>query len=356
MSLVSMLDLKDKIIIFLIALLGLSLCAFLIYNQLEHKKDLAALQTQLNQTQQLANNITAQVATLASKADLQAYAQTNVQNFQEIQNSIKQMNATLTAVSSVTAVSSGQTASNVPSSSSTSQGTEPTPTTTCNGQTVPCSNPDKYNYLSNPQTLDLNEQFPAQAQGSTATSVPIGNVTFSASQQEPWSLNILPRQYNLTTTLATKDDGSDQQVAYNQLTIAASGKTYTVPISQNKFVQAEKSASFSFWNPRLYLGVDGSLNLTKLSSASVNGDFVPNLSLGIMSYGISKNTPDWNILDVGVGYGTASHDTQISVSPFSYDVAKAAKPLLRNGYLGPTIMLDPVNGSWSVGAGLKVGL
>jgi hypothetical protein len=343
------LDLKDKIIIFLTAVLVVGILGCIIFIQNKNTQALATQQQTIIATQQLADNINRAMSTFATKADMTAFAQQNNINLQVVQDNLKTLNATLTAISQATATSSGQNSTNVPSTGSTSTAPEPTSTVTCDGNTVTCTNPDKYNYLSKRQTLDLNENFPAPA-GATATIVPIGTVGFTASQAQPWDVTVAPRSYNLTTTLGTKNDGSDQQVAYNQLTINTEGKDYNVPISKNQFLQQTPSASFSFWNPRLYLGVTSGVNIEQ-----VEGNVTPVVDLGIMSYGTSKTQPDWSIIDVGVGYDTVSHQGQVSVMPFSYNVGKVFKPLVRNLYLGPILNIG-FNGNLSPGAGIIVGL
>jgi hypothetical protein len=353
-----LLSLQDKIIIILIAVLTLGIFGFVIYNQHQSAVQQQAIQTQLVATQQLADNINRAMSSFATTQQLRAFAQQNDVDLQVIQNNLKTLNASLTAISVATANSSGQTATSVPSSGSTPVSTgEPTSTATCNGQTVVCTNPDKYGYLSKEEQLDLNENFPAPATppGSpaspTATIVPIGQVGFTASQAQPWSVNVAPRAYNLTTTLGTKNDDNGQQVAYNQLIITENGKNYNVPISSNQFVQQVPTPKFNFWNPRLSLGVEGGINVD-----AVKGEVVPNIGVSLMSYGVPSSNPDWAILGVGVGYGTASKDVQISVAPFSYNLGTALKPLVRDLYIGPTMDIDPLNGNLTFGAGIRVGL
>lgn len=344
------LDLKDKIILFLIAVLMVGILGFVIYNQHQLSAQQTAIQTQVVATQQLADNINRAMSTFATKDDMVAFAKQNDINLQVVQDNLKTLNATLTAISQVTANSSAQNSTNVPSSGSTTgPNPEPVATTTCNGTTVTCSNPDKYNYLSKRQELDLNEDFPAPT-GATATTVPIGTVGFSANQGQPWDIAIAPRAYNLTTTLGTKNDGTEQQVAYNQLTINVDNKDYNVPISKNQFLQQTPTASFDFWNPRLYLGITSGVNIEQ-----VQGNVTPVVDLGIMSYGTSKTQPDWSIIDVGVGYDTVSHQGQVSVMPFSYNVGKLFKPLVRNLYVGPLLNIG-FNGNLAPGAGIIVGL
>jgi hypothetical protein len=352
-----LLSLQDKIIIILIAVLTLGIFGFVLYNQHQNSVQQQAIQTQLVATQQLADNINRAMSSFATTQQLQAFAQQNDVNLKVIQANLTTLNASLTAISVATANSSGQTATSVPSSGSTPSGSpEPVATVNCNGNQVNCPTIDPYGYLSKQQQLNLNENFPAPTAtaGSQATAiiVPIGQVGFTASQAQPWSVNIAPRAYNLTTTLGTKNDDTGQQVAYNQLTITESGKNYNVPISSNNFVQQVPTPKFNFWNPRLSFGVEGGINVD-----AVKGEVVPNIGLSLMSYGVPNNSnPDWAILGVGAGFGTVSKDVQISVAPFSYNLGTVFKPLVRDLYVGPTMDIDPLNGNLTFGAGIHVGL
>jgi hypothetical protein len=352
-----LLSLQDKIIIILIAVLTLGIFSFVLYNQHESAIQQQAIQTQLVATQQLADNINRAMSSFATTQQLQAFAQQNDVNLKVIQANLTTLNASLTAISVATANSSGQTATSVPSSGSTPSGSpEPVATVNCNGNPVSCPTIDPYGYLSKQQQLNLNENFPAPTAtaGSQAAAiiVPIGQVGFTASQAQPWSVNIAPRSYNLTTTLGTKNDDTGQQVAYNQLTITESGKNYNVPISNNQFVQQVPTPKFNFWNPRLYFGVEGGINVD-----AVKGEVVPNIGLSVMSYGVPGNSnPDWAILGVGAGFGTVSKDVQISVAPFSYNLGTVFKPLVRDLYVAPTMDIDPLNGNLTFGAGVRVGL
>src|SRR5271156_4486728 len=104
------LNLKDKIIIFLVALITAGVLGFIIYNQ--HKLDTQQT-AQAVAAQQLADNVSRALSIVVTKADLTAFAQQNDANYQVVQDNLKTLNATLTAISQVTANSSAQNNSNV---------------------------------------------------------------------------------------------------------------------------------------------------------------------------------------------------------------------------------------------------
>lgn len=344
-----MLDLKDKLIILAATVLTAGTLVFIIYNQHQLSVQNQAIQTQVIATQQLADNISRAQSTWASKADLTNFAKQNDINLQPVLDNLKTLNASLTAINQATANSTGQHATGIGSTGTTPTSPEPVVSVECNGKQIPCPNPDTFGYLAKRQELALNEDFAAPA-GTSAVAVPLGTVGFSANQQKPWDINILPRDYNLITTLGTKDDGTGQQVAFNQLTIKVNGKNYAVPISKNQFLQQFPTAKFSWFNPRLFLGVSGGLDVT-----SLKGEFSPDVSLGIMSYGKSLTSPDFSILQVGIGYNVVAQKPQVSIMPFSYNVGQMAKPLINNLYLGPVLDIG-INGDITVGAGFRVGL
>jgi hypothetical protein len=256
---------------------------------------------------------------------------------------VDSLNATISGMNVVVANSSGENQSNLPSSGTTpNPNPTPGPTVNCNGQQIPCPNADPYGYQKNEQNLQLNEQF-AQVQ------VPLGTASFSAWQQNPWSLDLYPRTYDITNVLATDQNG--KQYVYNQFSISSNGKSYTVPISSAKFVQQYPAPTFSWWNPRIYLGADAGVNVTH---APVNGEFTPNVSFGFMSYGKSKITPDWSFGQVGLGYGVVSQTPQVQISPAQYNVGEHI-PFMQNTFVGPVLGVG-FKGDISVGLGLRVGM
>jgi hypothetical protein len=178
--------------------------------------------------------------------------------------------------------------------------------------------------------------------------VPVGTVGFSAFQPAPWNINVLPRVYTIDTVVGV--DQNQRETIYSKVNINVGGQTYTAPIQTSTTKQVLPSASFSFWNPRILMGLDGGINVTKFG-----GEFTPSVNLGIMSYGQYKTTPDFSILEVGVGYETVSHTAQVNITPVAYNFGKNFfSPLANNTYLGPVVSIG-ATGNIGVGLGLRVG-
>lgn len=334
-----------KVLIAIGVILTLGALGLILYQQHELKTQQTAIQSSLVSQQQLIDGITRSQSQYATAADLANFANQNGINLQAIQDNLKTLNSQLSSINVISASSTGQTVSNQPSSGTgPANPTPPAPVVeTCpSGGTVTCPNTDPFGYQKAQQTYSLNEDF-------GTLKVPFGSVGFSAWQQNPWSENILPRQYNVDTVVGT--DENQRQTFYNKFTVNVGGQTYTIPIQNATTEQQYPTASWSWWNPRLLLGLDGGVNVNH-----VQGEITPSLNLGIMSYGQYKNNPDWSILEVGVGYGAVNKTGELVVTPFAYNVGKKLLPsLMSNTYLGPSVSVG-TDGSFVLGGGLRVGL
>jgi len=325
--------LTTKILIILGAITVIGAIAFIVYRQQQIATQQTAIQTQMTSMQQLADGIIRSQSQWATKDDLTNFANQNNLNLATIQADLDKLNAQLSSITQTTVDSTGQTASNV-GSTSTTPNPAPPPTTT----------PDPYGYLHNTQTLQLNEDF-------AGTTVPFGSVGFSAWQAKPWQYTIQPREYSLTTIVGTDDQ--QRQTIYNKFSIKVDNKDYDVKITNSQTLQQYPQAKFSWWNPRLYLGLNGAIGL---SSLPVKGDMTPSVSLSVLSYGQYLNNPDWTFANVGVGWETVANRPAVVISPVNYNIGKltGATGLIRNTYVGPTIQADTGGGVY-LGAGLSVG-
>lgn len=335
--------LEKRILIYLALVLGIGALAFIIYRQEQINTRQLAIESQVVAQKQLVDGIVRSQASWATKDDVSAFAKANDINLKAIQDDLDKLHADVAAVNVAVATSQGQSGTHLPSTS-TGPG-NPTPpgpvTVPCpSGGTVDCPNPDPFGYMKTQQNLALNENF-------GTLRVPIGNVGFSAWQDKPWDININAREYHATTTIGT--DENQRLYTYNKLEIKSGDKTYTVPLTSSKTEQVYPEAKWSWWNPRLFLGVDGAVGLNP-----VRGEFTPGVSLQVMSYGRYKTQPDFSILQVGAGYGTVSQRPQFMISPFQYNVGKNI-PLMNNTYIGPVISVG-TDGNVGVGGGIRVGL
>lgn len=339
--------LMEKILASLLAVVLVCFGGFVIYK--EHQ--VAAMQTSITNSmvaqENLINNLQRSSSQFATSADLNAFAAQENVNLTAIKANLDSLNASVVAINSVVVQSSGQNQTNVPSSG-TKPNPNPPPTTTtvsCNGGTASCPGPiDTYKFTQNIQTLALNEDF-------ATVQVPIGSVSFDASQPKPWSETIYPRTYDIVNTIGANST-TTQMIVYNQLSITANGKTQTVPITSSKLVQQVPAPSFSWFNPRLMLSMNGGINL---SEATIKGEATPSIGLQVMSYGSSKSSPSISVLGVGVGYEIVSKKATIIVNPIGFNIGKViGGGIVDNTFIGPSIQVD-TKGDVSVGAGLSVG-
>ena len=333
-----------KIIIAVGAIVTFGALAFMIYNQVQLKNQQTAIQTQIVAQQQLVDGIMRSQSQYATAADLAKFAADSNINLKAIQDNLSQLNAQVASINVITADSNGQNATNLPSTGTGPSNPNPPPPVTvpCTpGGMATCPNTDQYGYQTAQQNLALNEDF-------GTVKVPFGTVGFSAWQQNPWDVVISPREYNVDTVVGT--DQNERQYFYNKFTVKVGDKDYDIPIKTATTKQQVPTASFSWWNPRLVMGLDGGINITH-----VQGEFTPSLGVGVMSYGQFKTTPDFSILEISAGYGTVNKTAEVVITPVAYNIGKNLfSPLMNNTYIGPSLMIG-TDGSIGAGVGLRVG-
>ncbi len=320
-----------KILVAIGAIALFGTLAFVIYNQVQLKNQQTAIQTQLVEQRQLVDGIVRSQNQYATKQDVEKFAKDNNINLGAIKDDLEKLNAQVTSINVVLASSNPQHGTHIPSG----------PPGPVNPTPVDPNNPDPYGYMKRQQNLALNEDF-------GTLKVPFGQVGFSAWQKDPWSIDINQRDYNVATVVGT--DENQRQYFYNKFTVTTGGKNYDIPIKTATTKQEYPTAKWSWWNPRLLMGLDGGVNIT-----NVKGEFTPHIGVGIMSYGQYKTTPDFSILEVGVGYGTVNKTGQVVVTPVAYNIGKNLfSPLMNNTYIGPSLSIG-TDGSIGAGAGLRVG-
>src|SRR5579885_545331 len=227
----------EKILTFLLIFVIVVGGGLFIYEKINSEKQLQAISSQITSQKQLVDGITRSLSTYATKDDMTQFAKDAQVNLDAINKDLASLNSTLTAMNSSTVISVGQNSSNVPSTSTTPN---PNPSTT--------NNADPYGYQKNIQNLHLNETF------TDKTQVPIGDVSFDASKQAPWGINILPREYQAVTTIG--QDENQKITAYNNFSINVGGKNYPITITNSKLVQQLPTSKFYF-NPHLFITTGG---------------------------------------------------------------------------------------------------
>jgi|ERR1035437_1298539 hypothetical protein len=323
-------SISTKILIILGAILTIGALSFIIYKQNEISTRQTAIENQVVAQKELMDGIVRSSNTYATSADIEKFITANNVNLKAIKDDLSRLNASVTAVNAIIVSSSGQHQVNVPNTS-----TGPT-----NPNPVDPKNPDPYGYQTHQENLDLAENF-------GGTEVPIGNVGFSAWQKAPWTINVLPRDYHVTTVIGT--DENQRTYVYNKFGVKVGDKEYDVKIAKAETKQEYPTAKFSWFNPRLMIGSDVGVNINQ-----VKGEFAPSLNIGIMSYGQFLKQPDWSIIQVGVGAGLVSQKPQFSITPFAYNVGKNI-PLMNNMYIGPSLHVNTA-GDISVMGGIRVGM
>lgn len=307
--------------------------AFIIYHQHQQIVAQQALKQQVVDMKQMQNGIVRAQASYTTKDDLKQFAKDNGLNLDEIQKDLKTLHAELKGINLSVANTPGYSGTNISSTSTT-----PRPVTSGNSNIPAAANP--YGYLSNTQKLSLNEPM------SDGTTIPFGQVGFSAWKKAPWDLTIKPRQYKALTVLS--EDSSGRHFVHNKLVISVDGKDHVLPISSSEFKEQYPLPSFRF-DPHLALGLDAGASFKPL-----HGEFTPNVQLSFFSYGRTKVNPDWLFLGLGAGYETQSKNVAVMITPLEYNVGKVL-PLVNNLYVGPSVSIDPA-GNFSVMGGLRVGL
>lgn len=319
---------STKILIFLGSIVLIGSLIFIIVKQNEIVQRQKAIETSVVTKKQLEDDILRAQAQYATKSDIEAFAKANDIKLSVIHDDLAKMGAKVTGVNVVNIRSDGQVVTNKPSTDTTPR-TEPGDTKT-----------DVYGYLAAKQGLRLDETFGDK-------KVPVGQVDFSAWRKEPWDITIYPRQYRLTTVVGKDEDG--REYVYNKFSIDSNGQNHDLRIDDSKFLQEYPSAKFSFWNPRLYLGVSGGASVQ-----TYRADFVPTLGLGIMSYGQFKGQPDWVFVTLAAGYAIQNEKFMFGITPAMYNIGRHI-PWTKNIYLGPTIGVDTASTVYLLGT-INVGL
>lgn len=322
---------------FIIVVTGLGIIA---YNQHQIEKRQEAIEKGIVGQKELVDKIVRSQNQYATKKDIESFANENKVNVNAIKKDLSKLDADLTSINKVKVISTGVSVKEVKSTSTGEKNPQP-PLKELECKDGKCENPDKYNYLEKEQKIKLEEPF------SDGTSVPLGEVGFSAWNERPWSLNLYSKEYNSTTIVGT--DENRRQYFYNKFTVTVDGKMYELPITEARTLQRFPEAQFKWWNPSLSLGLSGGTYLTTL-----DGEVVTSLGLSIFSYGKYIHNPEFKFLGVGLGYGFNSDNFHIVVTPVYYNVGEHL-PLLNNMYVGPAVSVG--SGGDAAGLlGISVGL
>ena len=326
-----------QIIIIVGALLLVTATALITYKVVEISDRQKRIEDEVTKQKELSDNIWRSQTEFATRKDLESFIKSNGVNVDVVKKDLDKLQADIAAANVLIFKSLGSFRTDLPGIPGVINTSYNTPV--CSDGTV-CPDIDKYKYFSREDIYPLVENF-------GKIQVPIGKVGFSAWKEKPWSEYLLPRDYKVTNIVAT--DENERIYFYNKVIIKTDDKEYEIPIYQANVKQQYPEAKWSFWNPRLFLGADGGVGVNP-----VQGEFIPSLSLGIMSYGKFKTNPDFSVLQVGAGYGVVSQMFKFSFTPFAYNVGQHL-PFMKNLYLGPSVHVS-TDGNVNIMAGVRVGL
>lgn len=330
----------------LVALIAAS--AYIIKLQWEAKKRQENIDKQLIEMERLQNQVVRSQSQYITSEQFDHLAQGLGFNLEQIQDDLDHFGADIQGLNRLVASSQGKRVIRVPSNNTTPRpdpGVAPLPT--CPDGTT-CPNVDPYGYLSNSQHLFLSEPFGNK-------ELPIGTVTFQAWEDRPWSYNVFPRNYKLSTVLGQDENG--RHYVYNQFRIESNGEEIEVPIKTSEFVEKLPEPKFRF-DPHINLGLSVGATIATASldpdQPRARAEVQPTLDVSLFSYGETKVNPTWKFLGLGIGYETQNNTLGFVVNPADYNLGKHI-PLINNFYLGPTVGAD-LEGQVFVGGGIRVGL
>ncbi len=324
-------DWKTKTIIGGATVLVISVMGYIIKIQHDTVERLKSIETSVVESKNIGNGIIREQASYVTKKDLENMIKDQGMDLSAIKKDLSVLGASVNGISTVKVVTQGYEANHLPSSNTTPRPEDPNNTVT---------NSDPYGYQKATQWLSLNEPIEKE-------NIPFGKVGFSAWEDKPWGVQIVPRTYSSITVLGKNEAG--RSYAYTKFQIEVDGKKYTVPITEAKISEEYPTPSFRF-GPRLYLGVD----FGAIANPPMHFEVMPNLGLSFFSYGQTKLNPDWTFLTLGFGYETQTKGISLLLNPIDYNIAKHL-PFVENLYLGPSVSIDP-KGNIGLYIGIRVGL
>lgn len=294
-------DNKSKNILIFGVIALILLCLYLISAVVELKEASIRTQKQLEsssvQMKQLEDSI-ARSQSLYVTSDYLDQSLLDL-NLDAIRDDLEKLKAGVVAINTILVSSRGFYGTNI-KSTSTKPGPNPPIPSNLPCVEGSCTNPDKFGYLNNAQTLEINEEF-------ADNSIPIGSTTFKAWEKNPWTLQIFPRNYHLNNVLSQDEDG--QYIVHNKFEIEVEGKKYPIEIKDAKLIQKTPESEFWF-NPKLYLGTGVGITV----HPELRAEVVPSVEISMFSYGPNKKQSTFSFLNVGIGANTQQLAPAIVVS------------------------------------------
>lgn len=328
---------EQNIIYSLCGILIAGLIGFGIYQHFQIL-DLQKIQSaNFTQQQQLKDFLERSSSQYISKSDFDAFVKSNGVNLDEIKKDIRTFNGQLESINVAIATSNKQIVVNQPGTYIVNP-----------GQDISVTAPhliDTFDWYKKTASISLVENF---GSGTNFVNVPIGSVSFNASNSTPWTSTIESRSYKNVSVITHTSD--ERTIVYNQFSIDVNGKSYKIPVnSETKEIFPE---SQFFFIPRVFLGVNAGASFNN-STKSLDGVIIPTVEANFISYGKYSHSPTWQIANLGLGYGT-DNKVYVTLSPVSYNLNEHL-PFLKNTFVTATVGINQ-NANFFGGLGIKVAL
>ena len=336
-------SLSTKILIWLSIILTFGMITFIIIKQIENSKRQEAIEKENVNQKILIENIIRSSNQYVNADDLKNFIEKNNINLDIIKNDLKNLKADIQSVNVILINSKKQTGTDIPSTSSGPKNPDPPKEQKCyNGEV--CPNIDKFGYFKNQKNLNIEEKF-------SEKNIPIGNIGFSAWKENPWTIDIKQRDYKVINVISRDDN--NRHFVHNKFSVLIDNINYDIPISSSETKEQYPESKWDFFNPKLFITSGVGLNLLKLPIENY-----PNigLTMGIISYGQYKKSPNLSILQFGIAAEFTSEKPSLIINPINVNLSSfISSNLIDNSYVGPSLRLDAL-GNLILGLNLSVGL
>jgi len=269
------------------------------------------------QQQLLQEGITKVQSISASKRELESFASSLGLNLETIRKDLKGVDGRLSLVGSAVAKIEGRIEINKPSSNIVAHDPPPQP--------KDCKLCDIYSYTANTQKYPLN-----------IWQLPVGEISFDASKNNPWSLEQYP--LNIELALVLSEDKYSKTTAYGMMVVRRTDKSdlkMVLPIDMKILSINKPEKKWHWWAPHLDLSLDNNFR-AQLTPYK----FGVSLGFSMCAYGRTLNDNSWRLARIGIGLDS-SYTPNISVHPVQYNIGEWL-PLLSDAWLsvGLTYNLD----------------
>jgi hypothetical protein len=208
---------------------------------------------------------------------------------------------------------------------------------------------DVNGYYGMRDTLALNEKFIGKdVDGKdVVVQIPFGETTFIAQNKkgDEWDTSVYGRKYTFNTVIANSEN-RERTFTYNQLSIDVKGTTYKIPIE----AQTQELYPTASWKWYLHPAIGLSVGMANYEPA-LNAHVTTSLA----AFGKWNKTPEFRILNLGVGFDALHKDFNLTFQPVDYNIGEII-PFVRNTYLTAGFNFGVSQKSIGFDVGIKVEL